>query len=129
MRIEGYDYSTPGAYFVTVCTADRKPIFWLERRGGYHPPEKNRFLFNVCREADSLPYNLPTTPTISTTKMTTNRRGGYYPPEKNRFLLNSRRAHYVKQKNNSCLKVLERMGVRGKEKFFQEFFLPPHKNR
>ena len=41
VRIEGYDYSTPGAYFVTVCTADRKPIFWLERRGGYHPPEKS----------------------------------------------------------------------------------------
>lgn len=28
IRIEDYDYSTPGAYFITICTADRKPILW-----------------------------------------------------------------------------------------------------
>ena len=28
IRIEDYDYSTPGAYFVTVCTANREIIFW-----------------------------------------------------------------------------------------------------
>ncbi len=28
IRICGYDYSTPGAYFITVCVADRKPILW-----------------------------------------------------------------------------------------------------
>ena len=28
IRIEGYDYSTPGAYFITVCTANREKIFW-----------------------------------------------------------------------------------------------------
>ena len=27
-RIEDYDYSTPGAYFITVCTANRAKIFW-----------------------------------------------------------------------------------------------------
>ena len=26
-RLPGYDYSTQGAYFVTICAADRKPIF------------------------------------------------------------------------------------------------------
>ena len=26
LRLGGYDYSTAGAYFITVCTADRKPI-------------------------------------------------------------------------------------------------------
>ncbi len=25
-RLQGYDYSTPGAYFVTICIKDRKPI-------------------------------------------------------------------------------------------------------
>ena len=25
-RLPGYDYSTPGAYFVTVCTQNRKCI-------------------------------------------------------------------------------------------------------
>ena len=28
IRIEDYDYSTPGAYFITVCVHDRKPILW-----------------------------------------------------------------------------------------------------
>ena len=28
IRIEDYDYSTPGAYFITVCISDRKPILW-----------------------------------------------------------------------------------------------------
>ena len=33
IRIEDYDYSTPGAYFITVCTANREKIFWSNRRG------------------------------------------------------------------------------------------------
>ena len=28
IRIEDYDYSTPGAYFITACINDRKPILW-----------------------------------------------------------------------------------------------------
>ncbi len=28
IRIENYDYSTPGAYFITVCTANREKILW-----------------------------------------------------------------------------------------------------
>ena len=28
IRIENYDYSTPGTYFITVCTANREKIFW-----------------------------------------------------------------------------------------------------
>ena len=26
----GYDYSTPGAYFITICTIDRKNYFWSQ---------------------------------------------------------------------------------------------------
>ena len=33
IRIKDYDYSTPGAYFITVCTANREKIFWSDRRG------------------------------------------------------------------------------------------------
>ena len=33
IRIEDYDYSTPGAYFITVCTANREETFWSDRRG------------------------------------------------------------------------------------------------
>lgn len=28
LRIESFDYSSAGAYFVTVCTANRKNLFW-----------------------------------------------------------------------------------------------------
>jgi len=28
IRIDDYDYSTPGAYFITVCTANREKLFW-----------------------------------------------------------------------------------------------------
>jgi REP element-mobilizing transposase RayT len=28
IRIEDYDYSAPGAYFITVCVNNRKPILW-----------------------------------------------------------------------------------------------------
>ena len=27
-RLTQYDYSTPGAYFITICTANREKIFW-----------------------------------------------------------------------------------------------------
>ena len=27
-RLQSFDYSTPGAYFITICTKDRKCIFW-----------------------------------------------------------------------------------------------------
>ncbi len=27
-RLTAYDYSTPGAYFITVCTDKRRNLFW-----------------------------------------------------------------------------------------------------
>ena len=27
-RLKEYDYNTPGAYFITICTKDRKNYFW-----------------------------------------------------------------------------------------------------
>ena len=38
IRIEDYDYSTPGAYFITVCAANREKIFWSDRRGELRSP-------------------------------------------------------------------------------------------
>ena len=38
IRIEDYDYSTPGAYFITVCTANRERIFWSNSRGELRSP-------------------------------------------------------------------------------------------
>lgn len=28
IRIDRYDYATPGAYFITICTANREKLFW-----------------------------------------------------------------------------------------------------
>ncbi len=28
IRLKGYDYSQPGAYFITICTRDRECLFW-----------------------------------------------------------------------------------------------------
>ena len=28
IRLKDYDYSTPGAYFITICTENRKSLFW-----------------------------------------------------------------------------------------------------
>ena len=39
IRLEDYDYSTPGAYFITVCTANREKIFWSDRRGELRSPD------------------------------------------------------------------------------------------
>ena len=41
IRIENYNYSTPGAYFITVCTANREKIFWSDRRGELCSPADN----------------------------------------------------------------------------------------
>ena len=38
VRIVDYDYSIPGAYFNTVCTANREKIFWSNRRGELRSP-------------------------------------------------------------------------------------------
>ena len=32
IRIADYDYSAPGAYFITVCTTNREKIFWADRK-------------------------------------------------------------------------------------------------
>lgn len=38
IRIENYDYSTPGAYFITVCIQDRKSILWKVGAAICRPP-------------------------------------------------------------------------------------------
>ena len=40
IRLQNYDYSQAGAYFVTICTAHKRPLFGVVRRGdprGYPP--------------------------------------------------------------------------------------------
>ena len=36
-RLADYDYSTPNAYFITICTDKRKPLFWTVRAATGRP--------------------------------------------------------------------------------------------
>ena len=37
-RIENFDYATPGAYFITVCTKNREKLFWQSARKWFRYP-------------------------------------------------------------------------------------------
>ena len=38
IRMEKYDYSMPGAYFITLCSVNREKLFWDIRRGDLWSP-------------------------------------------------------------------------------------------
>ncbi len=58
IRLSEYDYSAPGAYFVTVCTANRAKIFWSDRRGDLRSPGDRTVDFSRRGELYS-PVNIP----------------------------------------------------------------------
>lgn len=39
-RLREYDYSTPGVYFVTICTKDRKNLLWDNAERGVANPQE-----------------------------------------------------------------------------------------
>ncbi len=40
IRVEDYDYASPGAYFITICTSNRENLFWRGCRGDLRSPAK-----------------------------------------------------------------------------------------
>lgn len=46
-RLHGYDYSSPGSYFLTVCTAEKKRYFWDETVGAR--------MARPCSESENAP--------------------------------------------------------------------------
>ncbi len=46
LRLENYDYSSAGVYFITICSKDKKPVF-SRIVGGRRPrrPESSSFKF------------------------------------------------------------------------------------
>ena len=57
IRIEDYDYSAPGAYFVTICTANREKILWKDGRGELCSPAQivlSNAGMIVCKEIEKL---------------------------------------------------------------------------
>ena len=64
-RLTEYDYSQPGAYFITICTKNKKKLFWENVGASIARPEKPQLSFygNVVQEAI---LNIPKIyPTIS----------------------------------------------------------------
>ena len=59
IRIEDYDYSTPGAYFITVCTANREKIFWNSVGADIIRPE-NLPLSSIGQIAEQSILQVPT---------------------------------------------------------------------
>lgn len=53
IRMRQYDYSMPGAYFVTICTENRKNYFW---EGNLNP---QRFYWRSVNETCIRPVHLP----------------------------------------------------------------------
>lgn len=56
IRLEGYDYSQPGAYFVTICTYQREELFGQVKDGRMCP---NRLGAIVQSTSCNLPYHYP----------------------------------------------------------------------
>lgn len=51
IRIKGFDYSTPGAYFVTICTQNRQKLFGIINNG---KSQLNSFGLIVKKEIDNI---------------------------------------------------------------------------
>ena len=62
-RLTEYDYSTPNAYFITICTEKRRNLFWKNVGAIIDRPEKislTELGTMVQRSVDSIPKHYPT---------------------------------------------------------------------
>ena len=57
-RLEEYDYSTPNAYFITVCTINRKNLFWKDTGSSIDRPE-NVSLTNLGMSVEQVIHDIP----------------------------------------------------------------------
>ena len=62
LRLQAYDYSAPGAYFVTICTRNRKNFFWKNVGASIARPEDISFTNEgevVRRAVEQIPQKYP----------------------------------------------------------------------
>ena len=57
-RLKEYDYSSPGAYFITICTNDRRNLFWENVGASIARPEEV-LLSEYGKIVDSAIRNIP----------------------------------------------------------------------
>ena len=60
IRIADYDYSTPGAYFITICTANRENLFWDSVVGADIIRPENVPLSDIGRLTEQAIRQIPT---------------------------------------------------------------------
>ena len=56
VRLKDYDYSAPGAYFVTICTQDKTHLFEMENVGNdlcVVPPPQNQIIHKYLAEVEN----------------------------------------------------------------------------
>lgn len=58
-RLTQYDYSTPNAYFVTICTDNRKNLFWKDVGAASGRPELTHLGGIVRRSIEDIPKYYP----------------------------------------------------------------------
>lgn len=50
LRLKGFDYSQPGAYFITICTQNRKALFGEVIHGRLHSNDAGRMICSVWQD-------------------------------------------------------------------------------
>ena len=51
-RLQGYDYRTSGAYFVTICTAEKRPLFGMVGEGSVQVNELGQIADNYWKQIE-----------------------------------------------------------------------------
>jgi len=54
IRLKGYDYSLPGAYFITICTRQREALFGQVQDGRMHPSRLGEIAITDQRRGGSV---------------------------------------------------------------------------
>lgn len=60
IRLHGYDYRSPGTYFITACTRDRMPVLGNFAAGAMHLSDIGRMVYAVWHDLDERYANLHT---------------------------------------------------------------------
>ncbi len=52
LRLQGYDYRSSGAYFVTICTVEKRPLFGMVREGCVQLNELGQIADNCWKQIE-----------------------------------------------------------------------------
>ena len=58
-RLPDFDYSTPGAYFITICTKDRRNLFWVDVGASIARPQLTKWGEITATSICDIPKHYP----------------------------------------------------------------------